>query len=50
MCSAKHQGAQSETWATLSYTNLAKQSEQLSVLRAYDTPKKGQLTACLVSD
>ena len=49
MCSAKHQGAKSKKWATLSYTNLAEQSEKLSVLRACVIPKQGQFTACVVS-
>ena len=43
MCSARLQNV------TSSCTNLAKQSEQLGVLRACDIPKKGQFTACAVS-
>ena len=49
MCSAKHQDVQSKIWATSSCTNLSKQSEQLSVQRACDIPKKEQITACVVS-
>ena len=49
MCPAKNQGAKSKKWAMLSFSNLAKQSEQLSVLRACVIPKKGPFTACAVS-
>ena len=49
MCLARPQNVQSKKWATSRCTNLAKQSEQLSVLHACGIPKKGQFTACAVS-
>ena len=49
MCVARPQNVQSKKFATSSCTNLAKQSEQLSVLHACGIPKKGQFTACAVS-
>ena len=43
------QSASYKRRATSSCTNSAKQSEQLSVLRACDIPKKGHFTADVVS-